>query len=128
MQRLYPMQQVLDPSITEPNNTKRGKGIGMSSLILPPDLTKVEVPAAFRFFPRDLSSPIRMSNINTCERLTNSANIDPRWLKIEPMAASLAHFTSLRHLTLRTCRGFFFPGKKRRFNSPSWSLTLLRLP
>jgi len=41
MQRPYLMQKVLDPGLAEPNNTERGKGIGMSSPILPPDLTKV---------------------------------------------------------------------------------------
>ena len=35
------MEKVLDPGLAEPNNTKRGKGIMMSSPILPPDLTKV---------------------------------------------------------------------------------------
>jgi hypothetical protein len=39
--RDYLMQKVLDPGFAEPNNTERGKGIGMSSPNLPPDLTKV---------------------------------------------------------------------------------------
>jgi hypothetical protein len=41
MYRLYLMQKVRGPGLAEPNNAERGEGIGMSSPILPPDLTNV---------------------------------------------------------------------------------------
>lgn len=44
MQRLYLVQKVLDPGLAEPINTERGKGIEMSSPILPLDLTKSRSP------------------------------------------------------------------------------------
>jgi hypothetical protein len=40
-------------------------------------------------------------------------NVDPLWLKIEPMAVGLTSFMPLHRLTLRALQGFLLPGEEK---------------
>jgi hypothetical protein len=55
-------------------------------------------------------------------------NLDPRWLKIEPMAVGVAYFVILHHLSFRTSRAFFCRRRKKLSSSLYLSLTLSQAP